>query len=170
MVNNLGLPIEYNHKPPFRVVFSAMSSSIQSRQIDFTTQIDLLQKSFNPQYVSVESYILKDLSLEEQVAIAGKASIFISGCGGGAVTATFLPKGASVILYYLEDGGLRDGKDSGTPARLDWDLFNNLGYLKVHWLPVRTMQSKPDIRALTVLVQHELDALLREHSYDSFFS
>ncbi|KAL3940584.1 MAG: hypothetical protein SGBAC_004914 [Bacillariaceae sp.] len=170
MVNNLALPIVYEHKPPFRVVFSAMSSSIQSRQIDFVTQIDLLKKSFNSQYVSVESYVLADLSLEEQVSIASKASIFISGCGGGAVTATFLPKGASVILYYLEDGGVKDGKDTGTPARLDWDLFNNLGYLKVHWLPRKSMPNEKDIRALAVLVQHELDALMRERSYDKFFS
>ena len=110
------------------------------------------------------------MSLEEQVAVAGQASIFISGCGGGAVTATFLPKVASVILYFLEDCGVQDNKDTGTPARLDWDLFNNLGYLKVHWLPTKTMQTPRDLQALTVLVQHELDALLREHSYDKFFS
>eukprot|EP00980_Cylindrotheca_fusiformis_P027118 scaffold18918_cov44-Cylindrotheca_fusiformis.AAC.1 len=95
MVNNIGLPVEYNHEPPFRIVFSEKSSSIPSRAIDFTTQIDLLRKSFSPHYVSVESYILKDLSLEEQVEIAGQTSIFVTGCGGGAVTATFLPKGAS---------------------------------------------------------------------------
>jgi hypothetical protein len=170
MVNNLGLPLEYNHKPPFRIVFSEKSSTIQTRHIDFTTQIDLLRKSFSPQYVSVESYVLKDLSLEKQVEIAGQTSIFISGCGGGAVTATFLPKGASVILYYLENGGVKDNKNTGKPARLDWDLFNNFGYLKVHWLPKRTMQNEVDLRSLASLVQHELDALMRERSYDQLFS
>jgi hypothetical protein len=170
MMANIGLPLDYNHKPPFRVVFSEKSSNIPTRNIDFTSQIDLLRKSFNPNYVSVESYIFKDLSLSEQLEIASQTSIFITGCGGGAVTATFLPRGASVLLYYLEDGGVKDNKETGTPARLDWDLFNNLGYLKVHWLPKRSMQKEPDMRSLALLVQHELDGLMRERSYDKLFS
>lgn len=170
MVSNLGLPVDYDHKPPFRIVFSTRSSDTIIRNIDFTAQIDLLRRSFNSNYVSVESYVMKDLSLEEQVEIASQTSIFITGCGGGAVTATFLPKGASVILYYVEDGGVKNNKNTGTPARLDWDLFNNFGYLKVHWLPKGTMQSETDLKALAVLVQHELDAMFREKSYSKFFS
>ena len=169
MMTNIGLPLEYNHKPPFRIVFSEKSSNIPTRNIDFTSQIDVLRKSFNPKYVSVESYVFKDLSLAEQVEIASQTSIFITGCGGGAVTAMFLPKGASVLLYYLEDGGLKGGRESGKPARLDWDLFNNLAYLKVHWLPKRTMHKEADLRSLAFLVQHELDGLSREKSYDKLF-
>jgi hypothetical protein len=91
-------------------------------------------------------------------------------CGGGAVTGTFLPKGGSVFLYYLEDGGVKDNKETGTPARLDWDLFNNLAYLKVHWLPKRTMHTETDLRALSYLVQHEIDGLMRErHGYNFFY-
>jgi hypothetical protein len=170
MMTNVGLPIEYNHKPPFRIVFSEKSSNIPSRYIDFTTQIDMLRKSFNSKYVSVESYIFSELSLMEQLEIASQTSIFITGCGGGAVTATFLPRGASLILYYVEDGGVEGGRDSGKPARLDWDIFNNMAYLKVHWLPRRTIQKEPDLRSLAFLVQHELDGLMRERSYDQFFT
>jgi hypothetical protein len=169
MMSNLGLPVEFDQKPPFRIVFSEKSSDIPSRYIDFSTQMDVLRRTFNPKYVSVESYVLKDLSLVEQVEIASRASIFITGCGGGAVTATFLPKGSSVLLYYVEDGGLKNGRETGKPARLDWDLFNNLGYLKVHWLPKTTMRSEVDLRSLVLLVQHELDGLMRERSYDRFF-
>ena len=168
MLSNIGIPLEYQHKPPFRIIFSEKSSEVQTRHIDFTSQIDLLRKSFHPKYVSVESYVFKDLSLKEQMQIASQASIFISGCGGGAVTATFLPKGASVLLYFLEDGGVLNNKPTGTPARLDWDLFNNLGYLKVFWLPKRTMNTETDLRALGLLVQHELDAMIRENGYDFF--
>jgi hypothetical protein len=168
MLSNIGVPTEFYHKPPFRIVFSEKSSEVQTRHIDFTTQIDLLRKSFHPKYISIESYVFKDLSLTEQMQIASQTSIFISGCGGGAVTATFLPKGASVILYYLEDGGVVNNKPTGTPARLDWDLFNNLAYLKVFWLPKRTMHTETDLRALGLLVQHELDAMIRENGYDFF--
>jgi hypothetical protein len=82
----------------------------------------------------------------------------------------FMPKGSSVIFYYLEDGGIIYGKSSGKPARLDWDLFNNMAYLKVHWLPVGTMQTDADTKALLFLIQHELDSLIRERSYDHFFN
>jgi hypothetical protein len=59
MMANIRMPIEYQHKPPFRIVFSEKSSDIPSRVIDFTSQIDLLRKSFNSKFVSVESYVFK---------------------------------------------------------------------------------------------------------------
>ena len=59
MMANVGMPIHYEHKPPFRIVFSEMSSSVPTRMIDFTSQIDLLRKSFNPKFVTVESYVFK---------------------------------------------------------------------------------------------------------------
>jgi hypothetical protein len=170
MVSNLGVDTYFEHKPPFRIVFSKSSSEALNRNVDFATQIDLLQNNFSPKMVSIESYVMKDLTMIEQVEMAGSTSIFISVCGGGAVTATFLPKGASVILYYSEDGGLEDNKKTEKPARLDWDLFNNFAYLKVHWLPKKTMQTEPDLQALAHLVKHELDALMRDKSYDKFFN
>ena len=168
MMSNLGFPLEFQHKAPFRIIFSEKSSNIPSRYIDFTSQIDFLRHSFNSKYVTVESYVFKDMSLIDQIEIASQAAIFITGSGGGAVTATFLPKGASVLIYFLEDGGVIGNRDTGKPARLDWDLFNNLAYVKVHWLPKRTMHTEPDMLALKFLVQHELDALIRENNYDFF--
>jgi hypothetical protein len=75
----------------------------------------------------------------------------------GAVTATFLPKGASLIIYFVEDGGIHRGRrDFSTPARLDWDIFNNMGYIRVHWLPLQTMNTRSDLSALVQLIDHEL--------------
>ena len=170
MMENMEMPIIHRHKPPFRIVFSVNSSREPSRLMDFTAQIKMLQDSFNPNYVTVESYVFQDLSLEQQLDIMRQTSIFVTGCGGGAVSATFLPRGASLFLYYIEDGGVQYNQDTGKPARLDWDLFNNMSYLKVHWLPKTTMQSKGDLRSLALLVQHELDGQMREHSYDKFFT
>lgn len=169
MLRNMGVPIELNHKPPFRVIFSEKSSSRETRNFDFTKHKELLQQSFHPSYVSVESYVLSELPLAEQLEIASQASIFITSCGGGAVSSMFMPKGSSVIMYYVEDGGVVNGKRTGTPARLDWDLFNNLGYLKAHWLPAGTMHTEYDLKALFLLIQHELETLIREKSYDHFF-
>lgn len=169
MMSNIGLPLEYSHVPPFRIVFSEKSSENQMRNLDFRRHKEIIQNSFNPSFVTVESYVFKDIPLIQQVEIASQTTIYITGVGGGAVTATFLPRGASVFLYYLETGGVQGGRDSGKPARLDWDLFNNLGYLKVHWLPRGTMHKESDQRSLIFLIQHELDALMRERSYDKFF-
>jgi len=170
MLGNMGVPIELYHKPPFRVVFSEKSSNTGKRRLDFSKQKELLKQSFHPSYVSVESYVFSELSLKEQLEISSQASIFITFCGGGAVTSMFMPRGSSVIMYYLEEGGIRSNKPTGKPARLDWDLFNNLAYLKVHWLPAGTMKTDSDIKALFLLIQHELESLIRERSYDHFFS
>jgi len=170
MLKNMGIPTELNHKPPFRIIFSEKSSNIGHRNFDFTKQKQMLEQTFNPSYVSVESYIFSEMSLANQLETASQASILITSCGGGAVTSMFMPKGSSVIFYYLEDGGVINNKPTGKPARLDWDLFNNMAYLKVHWLPAGTMKKDADTKAFLLLIQHELDSLIRERSYDHFFN
>ena len=169
MLRNMGIPVELKHKPPFRVVFSEKSSSIETRDFDFKKQKEFLKQNFHPSYVSVESYVFSEMPLAEQLEISSQASIFITSCGGGAVSSMFMPRGSSVIMYYVEDGGIIGNQRTGKPARLDWDLFNNLAYLKLHWLPSGTMNTNDDIKALTVLIQHELNGLIREKSYDHFF-
>eukprot|EP00539_Tryblionella_compressa_P017588 CAMPEP_0178850864 /NCGR_PEP_ID=MMETSP0746-20121128/20784_1 /TAXON_ID=913974 /ORGANISM="Nitzschia punctata, Strain CCMP561" /LENGTH=545 /DNA_ID=CAMNT_0020516327 /DNA_START=35 /DNA_END=1673 /DNA_ORIENTATION=+ len=170
MLNNIAIPTEYQQKPPFRIVFSEQSSNIGHRNLDFTLQKQMIQESFNPSYVMVESYVFSRLTLYQQLDIASKTSIFITTCGGGAVTSMFMPRGSSVLMYYLEYGGVVAGRQTGKPARLDWDLFNNMAHLKVHWLPVGTMHEESDLRAFLFLIQHELDGLIREKSYDHFFN
>jgi len=46
------------------------------------------------------------------------------------ISATFLPKGASLLVFFNEYEGLKN-----SPARLDWDMWNNLGYIRTHLLP-----------------------------------
>jgi hypothetical protein len=104
----------------------------------------------------VEAYVFKDLSLQEQLQIVEDGSIFISLCGGGAVTAMLLPAGASVFLYYGEDSGVKNNHMTYMPSLLDWDLFNAMSHLRVHWLPRNTMKTVLDQDALVALIQHEL--------------
>jgi hypothetical protein len=169
-LSNLGIPTRFHHKPPFRIVFSEQSSKTEGRMLDFSLHKKLIQQSFDPSYVSVESYVFSRLSLYEQLNIASQTSIFVTMNGGGAVTAMYMPRGSSLLLYYLEYGGVVNGVLNGKPARLDWDLFNNMAHLKVHWLPEGTMQTDSALGAFLLLVQHELDGLIREKSYDHFFN
>ena len=151
--NEIGVPSTTNDlKPPYNIVFSVASSDIGSRNLDFIKQMDHLKQSFPADLISVQSYVMKDLTVTEQVKVASEAAIFITICGGGAVTGMFLPKGAAVILYYLEHGGVEFGVKTGLPAHLDWDLFNNLAHLRTHWLPTQTMDQRVDLRALVLLV------------------
>jgi hypothetical protein len=162
---------------PYKIIFSLSSSTRKNRNIDFHNEIEALQAIFRNKdtadnhnnkddatamNVVVESYIFKDYSLKEQVEIANSASIMISGCGGGAVTAMFLPRGASLLLYYAADGGIRHNKRTYKPARLDWDYFNHLGYIKVHWLDRNTMHQPDDIKAFVELIQHDLNVIRQE--------
>ena len=162
-MHNLGLS---PHTPPstrpYRIVFSEASSHNPVRNLDFAKQRWALQQLFPPDQVSIERYIFQNYSLIDQVQMASQTSIFITGCGGGAVTATFLPRGASLIVYYNEVGGQEHNIRTFKPARLDWDLLNNMAYVRVHWFPSQTMNDAEDISAFVKVVQHELGIIQRE--------
>jgi len=83
---------------------------------------------------------------------------------GGAVTASFLPKGATLFLYCHEKGGIEHNKFTGLPARLDWDLFNALSYVRVMWMPVSTRKTQQDLSMFVDVVQHSFELLIQQES------
>lgn len=145
---------------PYRIVFSQKSSDIWIRNMDFERQIELVKENFPD--ALVENYIFKEMTLQEQLDVAVNTAVYITLCGGGAVTAMFLPAGASVILYYATDGGTYNGKMNHKPALLDWDLFNAMSHLRVHWMPRNTMKSSMEETALVMLIRHELELIESE--------
>jgi hypothetical protein len=158
MLQNMNMnPYATIQQQPFRIVFSQKSSDIYNRNIDFVRQIRLVQERFPT--VKVENYTMKELSLQQQLDVTTRTAIYITLCGGGAVSAMFLPKGSSVILYYAEDGGTINGKRSYKPALLDYDLFNAMSYLRVHWLPRNTMKTSFDEQTLLLLIEQELELM-----------
>merc|ERR1712238_124104 len=112
--------------------------------------------------IQVQLYKFSELSLEEQITLASKAAIFVTISGGGAITASFLPRGGSVMLYYQETGGISNNRPSGLPARLDWDFFNHAGYLHVHWLPVGSLYKKDDTTQQEHLILTELSRIYHQ--------
>ena len=141
------------------------SSSIKNRRIDFTFQMESLKAAFanSSLDVVVEGYTFHKHSLQEQMEVASSAAIFITGCGGGAVTAMFLPRGAAVLLYFVSDGGVSKNHRTFTPARLDWDLFNHLAYLHVHRIPRYTMTLVEESAMLIELVTYELTRIEQQN-------
>jgi hypothetical protein len=157
MLRNLNIPLVRPKQPQqqrLRVVFSQKSSDIPLRSLAFDKQIAFVQERI-PE-ARVEAYILKNLTVYEQMDIASQTSVFVSLCGGGAVTGMFLPKGASVIIYYGENGGTRNGKRDFQPALLDWDILNSMSHLRVHWVPRNTRDTELDLQILVMLIRNEL--------------
>jgi hypothetical protein len=50
--------------------------------------------------LQIHDHVLQNMALTHQLQLASTASIFISVVGGCAVTAMFVPRGSSLILYY----------------------------------------------------------------------
>jgi hypothetical protein len=142
---------------PFTIVISIHSSSDVDRDLGFEAQITVLRQAFPNTAIHVVQF--SNMTLLEQVQLVSKTSLLISTCGGGAMTATFLPRGASVIFYYQESGGFDFAHFNltGGAAILDWDLFNNAAYLRVHWLPIGSMNTLAGMESLMYLIRHEMD-------------
>ena len=81
------------------------------------------------------------------------------------MSASFLPRGSSLLIYFSATGGVQSNKHTGKPARLDWDFFNNMGYSRVHWVPQSELVN--DNAALVELIGHEISIIQRERKeYD----
>lgn len=164
LLQNLDLPILPPSRTttgiPIQLLLSAHSSGDPPRDVHFLNQQKVLAQAF-PQ-ITIQHVELAKMGLREQVELVSQTNIFVSTCGGGSMTATFLPKGASLILYYNEDGGYDFANNfnlTGDPAFLDWDLFNNMSYLRVHWLPIGTMNTREGWETLALLIRHELEVM-----------
>jgi len=165
----------------FRVLLSAQSSRHPDRSFGLVAQGKAIADAFPTTEVSVVN--LSEMLLMEQIKLvsgqpkppsgSGNSysnnlrprthTIFVSACGGGSATAYFLPRGSTLVLYYNEVGGhdyFADEKPTGGPALLDWDLMNNLGYLRTHWLPIGSMEQPEGLDALVYLIKHEMDAVI----------
>jgi len=146
-------------KPPFKVTFSLRTTKRYQLDLDYEKQIERVKHALRKHQVIVQGFQMEELDIATQARIAAESSIFITFNGGGAVTATFVSQGASLIVYYDEGGGIEYGERTGLPAHLDWDLLNNAGYLRTHWLPFGSMDSEKTLDSLVHLIQSELDRI-----------
>ena len=73
----------------------------------------------------------------------------MSVAGGGTITGTFLPKGASIMLYAAKE------------KPLDWDFWSNFAQVRAHWFPVERMHDKEYLGALNETVESQLGYLDR---------
>lgn len=157
MMNNMGIPVNAMKKKPYIITFSINSSNLSTRKHSFRKEIIAIREEF-PE-VKIQEFQMHKLSVEEQIQITSESAIYITAAGGGAVTSLFAPMGSSVILFYNVDGGIQGNTKTGLPARLDWDLFNNNAYMRVHWIPLIKFRSEEQIPLLVDVVRHDLDII-----------
>jgi len=150
----------------YRIVFSLRSSNASARDMhNFDDHVRPLQKRLGNKYnLEIISKDMSKLSLVEQAELVSSAAIFVTAAGGGAVSATFLPRGASLFVFFQDEEG-----DKASPARLDWDFFNHLGYVRTHWMPrpkktpsvagSKAGPSELDFESFVRLMDHELDII-----------
>ncbi|OEU22609.1 hypothetical protein FRACYDRAFT_232767 [Fragilariopsis cylindrus CCMP1102] len=168
--SNIDKNFNYNQRPiQFRIILSAYSSNHPDRDFGLEEQRKALSEAFPT--ADVSTVVLRELSLREQIELISQPKqqtsnehiIFVTACGGGSITGFFLPKDSSMILYYPESGGYDFSSKfnlTGGKAMLDWDLLNNLGYVRTHWLPIGTMNELEGLDALVYLVRHEMDVTM----------
>lgn len=127
------------HEHPFIITFSVNSSNNPSRRKNFATQIQLLKSRYP--FVATQSVELSLLTLQEQIQVMQSSNIFVTVIGGSASTAMFLDRNSCLILYYndIDDFVKEHHKPTTMPSMLDWDFWNHASYLRVHWLPISTM-------------------------------
>lgn len=161
MLQNLQIPTQplRSQLAPHNIVFSKFSSQSGKRRTGFNKQLEAVQNEFSLDQVNATGQVMQTLSLKDQAKLASEAAVWVTSCGGGAVTATFLPRGATVIIYYDATGAVVRNRHVNTPARLDWDLFNHMSYLRVHWLPTEDMNSPESIKVLTEMIRSELHVI-----------
>jgi len=150
----------------YRIVVSLHSSVASARDMsNFNKHLKPLRERLGNKYnLDIISKDMSKLSLVEQVELVSSAAIYVTTAGGGAVTATFLPRGASLFVFFQDEEG-----DNSSPARLDWDFFNHLAYVRTHWMPrpkqtptVKGSKAGPselDFESFVRLVDHELDII-----------
>ena len=151
--------------PPIQVTFSLLSSRDKDRRLDFGNQIAYLQQSLPSSMFRVTGRSLWEMTLHDQVQLVQGSHIFVTACGGGSMTATFLPRGSTLIMFYNPTGGIDFstlGSLPNQPARLDWDLLNNAGHIRVHWLPIAGMNDAASLALLKELILHETHLIMNE--------
>jgi hypothetical protein len=146
-------------KKPYQTVFSVNSSKNPSRRRDFSKQVAMVRASFSQDELLLKEVSMSQLPLSEQLQLVTETSIFVSVIGGATSTATFLPAGSSIVLFFNDMDDFVDNVKDGRPNMMDWDFWNNASYLRVHWLPIKSMDEVADLESFRLLIQHEISIL-----------
>jgi len=163
-------------RPPYRIVLSSNSSTNPQRNVSFERHAATLRSKLGKKYdLDVRQVVLSEMSMPDQVRLAAEASVLVTAAGGGASVAHFLPRGASLLLYFVEFPPEKEVDGDYNGWVMDWDTYNNFAYVRSHWLPIRHAnatygpdddQRAADMNVFVKLVDQELDLISHLDDYD----
>ena len=164
--------------PPLVITISINSSNNPTRRRDFSKQLNAIiaglrsvDATSERDRVLIQTVVMGKLPLNEQLRIVQESAIFISVIGGAASTAMFLNRNSCLILYFDDLDDFVQGAPPGPrglnssslqmPSMMDWDFWNHASYLRVHWLPIKTMDTEKGLNVLVKLIHNEIDIFSR---------
>jgi hypothetical protein len=156
------IAVTFFEQGPKEGVLDGTKAGRELESVNFQESYSQVRSVLSEQDVSVEWFHTSTLDFALQASKAAESAIFITFCGEQTIPATFLPRGASLIVYC--DGGDGGEKDRKTlwSNRLDWRVLNNAAYFRTHWLPLQNIRTKEGVATLVRLVQSELDLVRQQ--------
>ena len=158
MLRNIGIDDStLSKRSRHGVLFSVNSSTSLPRRKTFAKQITAAQNSLaDISFVSGVEFAR--FPLRDQLLAITQASVLVSTTGGSTASAMFLPRHASLILYFSSDESfVRRSRKEDFPTMMDFDFWNNASYLRVHWLPTGSMDEDFHLKFLVDLIRSELE-------------
>lgn len=162
-----------------RIVFSTSTTSTitnnnNKRFMDLNSYEQILKDEYrNDPWVQIESHnVLDNTTLVEHIQLVLESTIFVITCGSydsDVSMVTFLPRGSTLVVFYSVEDNVTDvasTKKGATPTCQEWDLINNMSYLRVHWLPTptspKTTKDDERLKSFSTLIRHEIFIHKRE--------
>lgn len=147
MLNNLGIedesPATLNSQPA-QILFATNSSTREPRaSFPLDKLMSNLQSTFDTTLVNMTSIIFHQYPIEEQVKVISRSKAVFMAVGGSTFPCIFLPRDSHLVLFYDTE-------------LLDWDYWNNISHLRVHWIPYQHMDDPNFLSLFEALMQEML--------------
>ena len=149
-------------------ILASISGSAKCKPQHFRTQLSFLHRQLlrsnndrNNNIINTSSFRnvnFTEHSWLDQVAAVQNASVIVSVMGEGALPAFFLSRGSTLILYYDNTNEFVSSKrKTNRPVMMDWDIWNHVSHVTVHWIPMSSMDSPGSLNVLLNIVQTEME-------------
>jgi hypothetical protein len=104
--------------------------------------MEYLKQAFSSptKVAKIKNATFSKLSIEDQIRLVSRSKVLLSATGGGTATAIFLPPGGHLVLFYSH-------------TFLDWDYWNNIPDIHVHWIPIEHLQDPSYLPNLRFLIE-----------------
>jgi hypothetical protein len=111
----------YNKPPIGYITFSLPfgSSRGKGEVTLFEKEIQLVRQKYGEH--AVKAVDMANITMREQAELVGNSVVFFTNHGGGSASTTFLPKGATALVYWAE-------------FKRDIEFYQSVGFFQTKWI------------------------------------